>query len=270
MVEAIEASSSRLADSIRFSGLWLALIDGPLDVREFHEVGLAVEHEPEGVPLQQMVDALTGAFAPEQPPTRELPRIFRYLRANRSTRRTESLIDFYIRVAAADGRISQAERHALLFLSDVLSAPTRLLPERFDALLGIAFEPPADLSAAEHYQTVEAELTARQERLRQADRLQAGANPFAGQHTAKPAAASAGSNTAPAAAVIDPKRMQALLELGLKADATPIQIKAAWRKLSQKNHPDKFARADQATQTAAAAAFHTIQLAYDRLCEDDA
>ena len=45
LVQRLQDSPQRLADSIRASALWLAVLDGPLDAREFHEVGLAL-HEP--------------------------------------------------------------------------------------------------------------------------------------------------------------------------------------------------------------------------------
>lgn len=141
LVQRLQDSPQRLADSIRASALWLAVLDGPLDAREFHEVGLALTHDPEGVPLHDIAEALAA-----DPMPKELPKLFRFLRGQRSPKRTASLLDLYIRVAAADGRISQIERHALIFLSDLLAAPASLLPERFEALLGLEFEPPADLS----------------------------------------------------------------------------------------------------------------------------
>ena len=54
LVQRLQESPQRLADSIRATALWLAIVDGPLDPREFHEVGLALTHEPEGVPLQDI------------------------------------------------------------------------------------------------------------------------------------------------------------------------------------------------------------------------
>jgi pyruvate/2-oxoglutarate dehydrogenase complex dihydrolipoamide acyltransferase (E2) component len=240
LVQRLQDIPQRLSDSIRASALWLAVLDGPLDAREFHEVGLALTHEPEGVPLQD----IAAAFAAEPMP-KDLPKLFRFLRGQRSAQRTVWLLDLYIRVAAADGRISQLERHALIFLSDLLAAPAALLQERFDAVLGIDFEPPADLSDPAFYEAAEAATKARQARTaaREADAAKAGA----------------------AAA----ERRDALLVLGVRQDATPIAIKAAWRKLSRQHHPDRQPQGDAAALAEAAARFDAVQKAWKRLQEDD-
>jgi len=215
------------------------VLDGPLDAREFHEVGLAL-HEPEGVPLQD----IAAAFAAERLP-KDLPKLFRFLRGQRSAQRTVWLIDLYLRVAAADGRISQIERHALIFLSDLLAAPASLLPERFEALLGLEFEPPADLSDPAFFDAAETAARARaaRQKARDAD--------------------------ATKATQADAERRDALLVLGLKPDATPIAIKAAWRKLSRQHHPDRHLQADDAAKAAAAERFDAVQKAWKRLQDDD-
>jgi len=240
LVQRLQDSPQRLADSIRASALWLAVLDGPLDAREFHEVGLALTHDPEGVPLQEIAEAFAA-----DPLPKDLPKLFRFLRGQRSPKRTVSLVDLYIRVAAADGRISQIERHALIFLSDLLAAPASLLPERFEALLGLEFEAPADLSDPAFFEAAEAIARARaaRQKAREAD---------AGK-----------------AAQADAERRDALLVLGLKADATPIAIKAAWRKLSRQHHPDRQLQADDATKAASAERFDAVQKAWKRLQDDD-
>jgi hypothetical protein len=240
LVQRLQDSPQRLADSIRATALWLAVLDGPLDAREFHEVGLALTHEPEGVPLQDMA----AAFAVDPLP-KDLPKLFRFLRGQRSAKRTPDLLDLFIRVAAADGRISQIERHALIFLSDLLAAPASLLPERFDAVLGLDFEPPADLSDPAFFEAAETAARARAARQKARD-------------------ADAGK-----AAKAEAERRDALLLLGLKPDATPIAIKAAWRKLSRQHHPDRQAQGDEAAKAAAAERFDAVQKAWKRLQEDE-
>lgn len=239
IVQRLQDSPQRVADSVRASALWLALLDGPLDAREFHEVGMALTHEPEGVPL----DDIAAAFASEPLPA-DLPRLFRFLRGQRSPKRTESLIDLYIRVAAADGRISEIERHALVFLSDLLAAPASLLRERFDALLGIEFEPPADLSDPDWFATAEATATAREvrEKAKLADPAQTRRD--AGERSA------------------------ALRALGLKDDATPLAMKAAWRKLARQHHPDRQPKGDEGALAAAGERFHEVQKAWQCLKDD--
>jgi tellurite resistance protein len=239
LIARLQESPQRLADSIRAVALWLAVVDGPLDPREFHEVGLALTHEPEGVPMQD----IAAAFAAE-PLSTELPKLFRFLRGQRSPKRSESLLDLFIRVAAADGRISQVERHALVFLSDLLAAPATLLRERFESLLGIEFESPADLSDPGWYDTAEAAARAR-----------------ASQQQARVADAALARRA-------DEERREALLVLGLKADATPIAIKAAWRRLSRQHHPDRQPQGDPDILAAAAARFDAVQKAWTWLRED--
>lgn len=240
LVQRLQDSPQRLADSIRATALWLAVLDGPLDPREFHEVGLALSHDPEGVPLQEIAAALAA-----DPLPRELPKLFRFLRGQRSPLRTESLLDLFIRVVAADGRISQIERHALLFLSDLLAAPASLLRERFEALLGLEFEPPADLSDPAFFEAAEsaARVRAARERARAGD--------------------------AALARKADDERRDALLVLGLKPDATPIAIKAAWRRLSRQHHPDRQPKGDASVLAAAATRFDAVQKAWKRLQEDE-
>ncbi len=240
LVQRLQDSPQRLADSIRASALWLAVLDGPLDAREFHEVGLALTHDPEGVPLHDIAEVFAA-----DPLPKDLPKLFRFLRGQRSPKRTLSLIDLYIRVAAADGRISQIERHALIFLSDLLAAPASLLQERFDALLGLDFEPPADLSDPAFFEAAEARVRARAAR-------------------EQVHAADAGRRQRDAA-----DRESALRGLGLKSDATPIAIKAAWRKLSRQHHPDRQVQSDEAAKAAAAERFDAVQKAWKRLQEDD-
>lgn len=50
--------------------------------------------------------------------------------------------------------------------------------------------------------------------------------------------------------------------LGLKSEATPIAIKAAWRRLSRQHHPDRQPQDDTARLAAAAASFHAVQQAW--------
>ena len=240
LVQRLQESPQRLADSIRATALWLAIVDGPLDPREFHEVGLALTHEPEGVPLQD----IAAAFANEPLP-KDLPRLFRFLRGQRSPKRTESLIDLFIRVVVADGRISQIERHALLFLSDLLAAPASLLRERFEALVGFEFEPPADLSDPAYFVAAEAAAKVREARLR--------------RH----------ATDAAEARRADESRRDALLVLGLKPDATPVAMKAAWRRLSRQHHPDRQSPTDNAAKAEAATRFDAVQKAWKRLQEDE-
>lgn len=233
LVERLQTSPYRLSDSVRASALWLAVLDGPLDPREFHEVGLALTHEPDGLPLHEVAEALAAdPFSPA------LPRLFRFLRGQRSPKRTEALLDLYIRVAAADGRISEIERHALLFLSDLLAAPQSLLGERFEALLGIEFQAPADLSDPDWFRAAEALAQSREAEARVRTR---------------------DAGLAAREATI---RDEALRALGLKPDATPIAIKAAWRRLSRQHHPDRQPQGDAALLAAAAANFHAVQQAW--------
>lgn len=240
LVERLQASPYRLSDSVRASALWLAVLDGPLDPREFHEVGLALTHEPEGVPLHEIAEALAG-----EPFSPALPRLFRYLRGQRSPKRTESLLDLYLRVAAADGRISEIERHALLFLSDLLGAPQTLLGERCEALLGIEFRPPGDLSDPDWFLAAEA---------------------VARRREAQAAASRRESAQGGAAALA---RNEALRVLGLKPEATPISMRAAWRRLSRQFHPDRQPQGDAAALDTAAAHFRAVQQAW-ALLEDEA
>jgi len=233
LVERLQTSPYRLSDSVRASALWLAVLDGPLDPREFHEVGLALTHEPEGLPLHEVAEALAA-----DPFSSALPRLFRFLRGQRSPKRTESLLDLYIRVAAADGRISEIERHALLFLSDLLAAPQALLGERFEALLGIEFRVPADLSDPDWFRAAEALAQSREAE----DRARA-----------RDAGLAAGEAAT---------RGEALRVLGLKIDATPIAIKAAWRRLSRQHHPDRQPQDDAPRLAAAAASFRAVQQAW--------
>ncbi len=240
LVQRLQDSPQRVADSIRASALWLAMLDGPIDPREFHEVGLALTHDPEGVLMQDIVAALS-----EDPMPRDWSKLLRFLRGQRSPTRTVWLVDLFIRVAAADGRISQIERHALIFLSDLLGAPASLLSDRFEALVGFEFEPPADLSDPAFFEAAEAAAEARQTRqkVRTAD-------------------------VASAARAAEQRRVDLLL-LGLKPDATPIATKAAWRRLSRQHHPDRQAQAGADAKREAGLRFDAVQKAWQRLKADD-
>lgn len=240
----LQASPQRVADTIRFSGLWLAMLDGPLDPRELHEVALALPHEPEGLPLEAMIAALERPA--ESGLARDLPRVLRFLRAQRAPRRTESLLDFWIRVVAADGSISQAERHGLMLLSDLMAAPGTLLPDRFEALLELAWEPPADLSDPTWFEKLEAWAEGLAARRREEQRA------------------------VPVAADRDALRREALGVLGLKDPFSAIELKAAWRRGSRQWHPDRHVGRGSAAEAEATARFQALQAAYQRLADDPA
>lgn len=309
IAEDIQRSPNRLTEATRFAGIWLAAIDGPVDPRERMEVALAIPNEPETVSIERMAEEVAGLGE------REVGDVLRILRTSRMPRRTEWLIDFLIGVACADGRISFEERHALMLLADLLVAPPELLPARFEALTGLEFELPPDLSDPAYWESREALVALRERRMREeAEALAAEVQGHAGgsgggpsgtppadsgdqARAGAPAGAASGggrghrpgsrpddgagarvpgdrrgadaeprgkTQSDPATAVRD----RALAALGLGPRATPIEVKAAWRRLRREHHPDRHVGAGPEAEAAATRRFQDVQAAYELLGED--
>lgn len=253
----IQRSEQRLSDAIRFAGLWLAAVDGPIDPREQMEVALAIPHEPEGVSIERMSEAMAGLGE------REIAPVLRILRAQRMPRRTEWLIDYFIGIVKADGRVSMEERYALMLLSDLLAAPPELLPQRFEALTGLAFELPPDLSDPDYW--------ARREALAADRRAHRDANAdIVSRHRHAEAASARPAEPAPADEAADRERLrrEALAVLGLAGSPTPIEIKAAWRRLLRQHHPDRHVADGPVAEAEATGRFQAVQAAYELLAED--
>lgn len=316
IAEDIQRSPNRLTEATRFAGIWLAAIDGPVDPRERMEVALAIPNEPEVVSIERMAEEVAGLGE------RDVGDILRILRTSRMPRRTEWLIDFLIGVACADGRISFEERHALMLVADLLVAPPELLPARFEALTGLEFELPPDLSDPAYLEAREALAAMRERRLREevealasapdeaaVAHAAAAAQSVAGQRAVPRAPAANGGNgtgptpapdvanaardrpgragatqgatpgatpgagpeARPGASSIDPVlavRARALAVLGLGPQATPIEVKAAWRRLRREHHPDRHVGAGPEAEAAATRRFQDVQAAYELLGED--
>lgn len=310
IAEDIQRSPNRLTEATRFAGIWLAAIDGPVDPRERMEVALAIPNEPEIVSIERMAEEVAGLGE------REVGDILRILRSSRMPRRTEWLIDFLIGVACADGRISFEERHALMLIADLVVAPAELLPARFEALTGLEFELPPDLSDPAYWESREALAALRERRVREeaealaaevqgeaggraevpSDTLPAdsgdharrgapagaatgagrghrpGSRPDEGSGNGTPGGERRGADAQPRGeARADPEtavRARALAALGLGPRATPIEVKAAWRRLRREHHPDRHVGAGPEAEAAATRRFQDVQAAYELLGED--
>lgn len=241
LLDALHASPNRLTDTVRAVATWLALIDGPISDDERRALEDALDHEPSALSVERLEAWL---LAPEAN-TREVPRLLRLLRSQRSPGRTPQILDLCLRIAGADGRVVGLERAALMLVSDVLAAPASLLQERCETVLGIDFLPPDDLSEPEVHRERERRVAAR---LAEWQKAQVDA-----------AQAAAGRR----------HRDEALATLGLKDGATPVQVKAAWRKWSRQYHPDRHPGADAATAAQMAQRFDQVQKAWALLREDE-
>ncbi len=213
---------------------WMAASDDEVDDREstlLHELGSAWGHGEE-------VDAVIGiARAPSDV---ALALAFNALR-HLETEMRVPFLELAMTLALADGRLTPGESHILRLIADVLGVSPETLNATFHGFTGSDMPAPADLGSRQWWK----------------NRSQGGSgHSSGGRHTGS--GRTSGSDP-------DIARLKALAVLGLDEDAGSSEIRAAYRRMAQVHHPDRFASLGEEAVKAAEASFRRIREAHDFL-----
>jgi DnaJ like chaperone protein len=152
-----------------------------------------------------------------------------------------------VAVALVDGVLTIAEGHILRLLADVLALGLQGLNDAFESLTGAGFPSAADPSSLYWWQQRE-----------QSGGEKAGSQSANGAGQAPPPFGKAES-------VPNLQRLRDLAALGLDENASLTDIRAAYRRMAQVHHPDKFSPLGSEAVRAAEVSFRRIQSAYERL-----
>ncbi len=157
-------------------------------------------------------------------------------------------LEMAVKLAIVDGRLTISENHMLRFLADLVGESAASLDDIYQAFTGSTLPPPADLSSAHVWASREAEAAGRQ-------RNQSGKSAGSKQQDRR-------SQSAPRTGM---SRLKALAILGLEEEASPDEIRQAYRRLAKVHHPDRFEQLGKDAVRAANATFARVQQAYDYL-----
>jgi DnaJ-domain-containing protein 1 len=248
IVETLARSQNWILDAVRFAAVWVALADHDFDAREAAALHAKLPDRPGGVPLDDITRLLTRAG---NSVGAEVAHLFGDIRDRIADSSKETFLRLLVQIAAADGRISQGERHALIFVAELLDRAD--LAERlFRDETGLDLYDLADLSDPNYWRELE-EASARSGAQSDADDEEdedeeEDAGPAGGR-------GGGGSNA-------DPARVEALATLGLVGSPSADEIKTAYRRLAKLHHPDRYAELGADAVAHATRTFQRIQGAY--------
>lgn len=155
----------------------------------------------------------------------------------------KALFTVFLSVAIADGLLRPSEHYVIRFLADLMELSSSEMNACFQELTGRQFPPEPDPSSSKWWQE-------RSRSGRQQQSSGGSSNSWSGGHQA------------------GFERLRALAILGLDEGASISDIRAAFRRLSQVHHPDRYATLGSEAMNAASASFRRIKDAYDYLLRD--
>lgn len=211
---------------------WVASCDGSVDDEEVQEMGNIIGTGP----ARDKIPTLLGIVRAGDLDALELAS--RTVKAQVAPARRQLFMQLLIRIALADGYLRTTESHVLRFVADLLELTPAALSNTFNETAGSPFPEPGDPSRASWWLT----------RSRPTNQ-----------------GSQQGIDATNATSIA---RLRALAILGLDEKAGPDEIRAAYRRLSQVHHPDRFASLDQAATHAATESFRRIRDAYEQLVSD--
>lgn len=147
------------------------------------------------------------------------------------------LLELAVAIALADGRLSNAECHLILFLTDLLGFTPTELTDVFRAQAGSDFPIPGDVSSIEWWEK---------------RRTRSSGNTEDRERRQTPSSTRATA---------------ALSTLGLESGASASEIREAFLRLSKVHHPDRFHQLGSEAVAAATVTFKRIKEAYEVLGE---
>lgn len=245
LVNELNNSQHRMVDCVRFAAAWLACIDHEYSESESKAILDRLPDREGGVSLRRMVVAIRDAGSNENYDS--IAPVFAFIAKTLSEESRPAFVELMAAVAAADGRVSIGERHALMFLSDLVGRGTDL-PRAFELATGLTWELPADLSDPNYWTDVER---------RSRDRSQ--------QSHHSEQSGSRRESRDEREASRDPRRVEALAVLGLVGNPSQDDIKTAYRRMAKIHHPDRYSGLDAEAIVHATRTFQRIQQAFSTL-----
>lgn len=217
--------------------IWIALCDGGLDQAEhsflqkvFGSGGLDNDIDRLGEIIKLEVFDLNSVDSLEV--------ASRFLKNNIDSKGKRMLMEMIVGISIANGRLSISENHVLRFLSDLFEFDTSEFEEIFSDIAGLNFPLPGNPGNKDWW---EEKLGKNQ------DSEQGDSHNAVGED----------SEVMPAPV--------ALRILGLHGNPSKSEIKAAYRKLAKRHHPDKFARLGTNAMHFSNSIFLRIKQAYEAL-----
>jgi DnaJ like chaperone protein len=166
------------------------------------------------------------------------------------------IFELAVAMAMADGVFSVGENHLIRFLADLLSRSEQEQDVSFRQVTGRPLPKPSDISSADWW---EAKDAARKQNQGKAKQQRKKASQRSGPN------AGSGSKKPPPKTWTSSERRDALNRLGVDAEATREEIKAAYKRLAKVHHPDRFHDLDEEIVNAATLSFRRIREAYELL-----
>lgn len=249
IVDTLARSQNWILDAVRFAAVWVALADHDFDAQEAAALHAKLPDRPGGVRLDDITRALTRAGSAGV--GAEAAHVFGEIRDRLADSSKKSFLRLLVQIAAADGRISQGERHALIFVAELLDRAD-LAEQLFRDETGLELYDLADLSDPNYWRELE-EASARSGAQSDAQ----GEDEDDGDADTGPAGGRGGG-----ASSADPARVEALATLGLVGSPSAEEIKAAYRRLAKLHHPDRYAELGADAVAHATRTFQRIQGAY--------
>lgn len=247
IVETLSRSQNWILDAVRFAAVWVALADHDFDAQEAAALHAKLPDRPGGIRLDDITRALTRAGSGGV--GAEVAHVFGEIRDRLADSSKETFLRLLVQIAAADGRISQGERHALIFVAELLDR-AELAERLFRDETGLDLYELADVSDTLYWRRLEevgARSGAQSDAQDEEDDVEDAGT--AGGH---------GGGASPA----DPARVEALATLGLVGSPTVEEIKAAYRRLARLHHPDRYAELGADAVAHATRTFQRIQSAH--------
>lgn len=224
------SSKNQLGVSILLILAWISSSDGKFDQSEFAYIKRIASTANTGLTKAQLSLLLSSVCD-------ESIQLSSEVVSNHFTgKRAELFLEMAIGAAMADGKLAVAENHILRFLADVVSVGEERFKALFHRISGINLPDPSDLSSSAFWQAREQSSNKRG---------------WKQSHSKKD----------------DPIGTveSACSALGISKGASLEEVRKAYRRLAQENHPDRFASLGQEAVAAATIRFTRIQEAYKLL-----
>jgi uncharacterized tellurite resistance protein B-like protein len=237
--EILLSSSNYFGVSFLLLLAWIACCDGEASGDEVEHIRKFAGNSPDASRIDAILSIARGRN------TEALQLACEIVRHDSDQEKAKALFTIFLNVAISDGLLRPSENHLIRFLADLLDLSPEKMNACFHELTGRPFPPAPDLSSGEWWKSRDSN----KQRQSSED-----------SSKSKSSSSSGGKRTNAGF-----ERLKALAMLGLDEGATAGEIKAAFRRLSQVHHPDRYASLGPEAIEAASASFRRIRDAYDYL-----
>lgn len=227
-------SRNELGTSVLLVLAWIAVSDGFVDASERKQI------EEIARVARNPTDVGRLLRIAQQQNIHEIQLALEIIRQHFTGERAELFVSMALGIVLADGQLAIAEHHILMLLADLVGLEEPALGRLFRETTGRPLPRAPDISTADFWLGNAHAGGEQEDRKQRKERSQS--------RQQRPNS-----------------RAAALRILGLEAGATAADIKAAYRRLAQANHPDRFASLGEESVAAATQTFQRIQQAYEEL-----